>query len=84
MTPNNKNAQGRPPTELEMPLTSPGPGKVFCHITQETLERTPSPLGNWVHPISQEMRSGLKIRGRKHFSQFAQALTWSSWQPLLL
>ena len=36
--------------ELEMPPTSPGPGKVFCHITQETLERTPSALGNWVHP----------------------------------
>ena len=26
-----------------------GPGKVFCHITQETLKRTPIPLGNWVH-----------------------------------
>ena len=25
-------------------------GKVFCHITQETWERTPIPLGNWVHP----------------------------------
>ena len=25
-----------------------GPGKVFCHITQET-KRTPIPLGNWVH-----------------------------------
>ena len=37
------------------PNTS-GPGKVFCHITQETLERTPIPLDNWVHPISQEMR----------------------------
>ena len=25
-------------------------GKVFYHIAQETLERTPIPLGNWVHP----------------------------------
>ena len=25
-------------------------GKVFHHITQETLERTPIPLGSWVHP----------------------------------
>ena len=50
-TPNNKNAQGRPPTTSwtgGVP-TSPGPGKVFCHITRENLERTPSPLGNWVH-----------------------------------
>ena len=25
-------------------------GKVFCHIARETWERTPIPLGNWVHP----------------------------------
>ena len=24
--------------------------EVFGHITQETLERTPITLGNWVHP----------------------------------
>ena len=35
--------------------------------------------------ISQEMRHGLKIRQKKpHFSQFGQAFTWLSWQPLLL
>ena len=27
---------------------------------------------------------GLKIGKRNHFSQFGQALTWSSWRPLLL
>ena len=44
-------AQGRPPTSWPGDvLTLPGPGKVFCHITWETLERTPVPLGNWVHP----------------------------------
>ena len=44
-----KKAQGRPLTTswLGDVLT---PGKVFCHIIQETLERTPIPLGNWVHP----------------------------------
>ena len=49
-TPNDKKkAQGRPLTTswLGDVLT---PGKVFCHIIQETLERTPIPLGNWVHP----------------------------------
>ena len=35
-------------------------------------------------PISQEMRYGLKIRKKNHFSQFGQTLTWLSWQPLLL
>ena len=45
-------AQGRPPT-TSWPgdvLTPPGPGKVFFPVTWETLERTPIPLGNWVHP----------------------------------
>ena len=35
-------------------------------------------------PISQEMRYRSKVRKRSHFSQFGQALTWASWQPLLL
>ena len=35
-------------------------------------------------PISQEMRYGLKTGKSNHFSQFGWALTWSSWQPLLL
>ena len=46
-----KKAQGRPPP-TSWPgdvLTPPGPGKVFCHIAQENLERTSIPLGNWVH-----------------------------------
>ena len=30
------------------------------------------------------MRYGLKIEKRNNFSHFGQALTWSSWQPLLL
>ena len=36
--------------DLEMSQHLQALGKVFCHITQETLERTPSALGNWVHP----------------------------------
>ena len=34
--------------------------------------------------ISQEMRYGLKIGKKDHFSQFGQDLTQLSWQPLLL
>ena len=50
-TPSDKKAQGRPPTPSWTGdvLTPPGSGKVFCHIAWETLERTPIPLGNWVH-----------------------------------
>ena len=50
--PSDKKAQGRPPT-TSWPrdvLTPPGPGKVFCHIAWETLERTSVPLGSWVPP----------------------------------
>ena len=50
--PSDRKAQGRPPA-TSWPgdvLTPPGPGKVFCHISWETLERTPIPLNNWVHP----------------------------------
>ncbi|XP_043345543.1 uncharacterized protein LOC122454968 [Cervus canadensis] len=36
------------------------------------------------HGISQEMSYELKTGKRNHFSRFGQALTWSSWQPLLL
>ena len=83
--PIDRKAQGRPPITSwpgDVP-TPPGPGKVFCHLTRETLERTPIPLGNWI-PISQEMSYELKTGKRNHFSQFGQALTWASWQPLLL
>ena len=51
-TPSDRKAQGRPPATSwpgDVPKP-PGPGKVFCHIAQETLERTPIYLGNWVHP----------------------------------
>ena len=50
--PSDKKSQGRPPT-TSWPrdvLTPPGPGKVFCHIAWETLERTSVPLGSWVPP----------------------------------
>ena len=50
--PSDRKAQGRPPATSwpgDVP-TSPGPGKVFHHIPWETLERTPIPLNNWVHP----------------------------------
>ena len=36
--------------DLEMSQHLQALGKVFHHITRETLERTPIPLGNWVHP----------------------------------
>ena len=54
---------GRPPTvieklkgdhqqlaDLEMSQHLQALGKVFHHFSRETLKRTPSPLGNWVHP----------------------------------
>ena len=36
--------------DLEMSRYLRALGKVFHHIVRETLERTPIPLGNWVHP----------------------------------
>ena len=36
--------------DLEMSQHLQALGKVFHHIARETLERTPIPLGNWVHP----------------------------------
>ena len=36
--------------DLEMSRHLQALGKVFHHITQETLDRTLIPLGNWVHP----------------------------------
>ena len=35
---------------LEMSQHPQALGKVLHHITRETLERTPIPLGKWVHP----------------------------------
>lgn len=37
-------------------------------ITQEIFKRTLIPLGNWFIPISQDMKYGLKIGKRSHFS----------------
>ena len=50
----------------------------------ERTERTPIPLGNWVHSYLPGDEIWLKIKRRNLFSQFEQALTWSSWKPLLL
>ena len=58
--------------------------KVFHHIAQESLERTPILLGNWVHPYQPEDEVWVRTGKRNHFSQFGQALTRLSWQPLLL
>ena len=76
---------------LEMSwLTPSGPGKVAYHITWETLEKTPIPLGNWVYRYQPGDELWFKDGGvggmgtTKHFSQFGQALTQSSWQTLLL
>ena len=55
--------QGRPPTTSWAGdvLTPQDPGKVFCHITWETLERYPPPWAFEFIPICQEMRYRLKI-----------------------
>ena len=36
--------------DLEMSRHLLALGEVLCHITQETLERTPIPFCHWVHP----------------------------------
>ena len=55
--------QGRPPTTSWAGdvLTPQDPGKVFCHITWETLERYPPPWAFEFIPICQEMSYRLKI-----------------------
>ena len=40
----------QPIADREMSQHLQALGKVFYHIAQETLERTPITLGNWVHP----------------------------------
>ena len=40
----------QPKADREMSQHLQALGKVFYHMAQETLERTPIPLGNWVHP----------------------------------
>ena len=40
--------------DLEMSQHLQALGEVFHQIAPETLERTPIPLGNWVHPYQQE------------------------------
>ena len=51
-TPSDREAQGRPQllADLEMSRHLQTLGKVFHHITWETLGRISIPLGNWVHP----------------------------------
>ena len=68
--------------DLEMPRHLQALGKVFHHIARETLERTPIPLGNWVHLY----RPGdeVWVKYWKKEPHFGQALTQSFWQPLLL
>ena len=70
--------------DLEMSWHLQALGKALHHITQETWERTPIPLGNRVHPYQPGDEVGVKIEKRNHFSHFGQVLTWSSWQPVLL
>ena len=66
---------------LEMSRHLQALGKVFYHISSETLERTLIPLGNWVHPYKPRDEIWVKDweNMKKCFSQFGQALTWSSW-----
>ena len=40
--------------DLEMSQHLQALGEVFHQIARETLERTPIPLGNWVHPYQPE------------------------------
>ena len=63
------------------PNTS-GLGTVFRHIARETLKKTPIPLGHWVHPC--QPGDEVWVKKQNPFSQFGQALTRSSWWPLLL
>ena len=59
-------------------------GKVFYHITKETLERTPIPLGNWVHPYQPGDEVWVKDWKKEPLQPVWTGLTWSSWRPLLL
>ena len=47
-------------TDLEMSQHLQVQGKVFHHIARETLERTPTPLGNWVHPYQPGFETWVK------------------------
>ena len=47
-------------TDLEMSQHLQAQGKVFHHITTETLDRTPTPLGNWVHPYQPGFKTWVK------------------------
>ena len=84
--PSDRKAEGRPaitswPGDV---LTPPGPGKVFCHLTRETLERTPIPLGNWTHPYQPGDELWVKDWKKEPLQPVWTGLTWSSWQPLVL
>ena len=46
--------------DLEMSQHLQVQGKVFHHIARETLERTPTPLGNWVHPYQPGFETWVK------------------------
>ena len=73
--------------DLEMSQHLQALGKVFHHITWETLERTPITFSNWVHsyqPRDEVWVKDWKKKKHKHFSQFGQTLTWPSSQLLLL
>ena len=74
----------QPIADLEMSQHHQALRKVFYHIARESLERTPILLGNWVHPYQLEDEVWVRTGKRNHFSQFGQALTRLSWQPLLL
>ena len=50
-------------------------GKVFRHITRETIGRIFIPLSNWFYPYP----SGDEVWVTDHFSQSRQAFIWSSW-----
>ena len=70
--------------DLEMSQHLLALGEVLCRITWETLERTPIPFCNWVHPYQPGDEVWVKDWKKEPLQPVWTGLTWSSWQPLLL
>ena len=68
--------------DLEMSRHLQALGKVFYLITQETLERTLIPLGNWVHQPWDEV--WVKDWKKEPLQPVWTGSLWKSWWPLLL
>ena len=64
--------------DLEMSQHLQALGKSSAILSEKPEKGHPFHWATGFIPISQEMRYGLKIEKRNHFSQFGQVLTWSS------